>query len=70
MQYALLVANLRKMALLLPLLKIQDNMRDVHVKLNPGLPWQLMFQREEGSFHQQIEQEETSKVLRLGHSVV
>jgi hypothetical protein len=29
-------------------------MHDVHVKLNPGLPWQKHIQQEEYFFHQQI----------------
>jgi len=28
-------------------------MQDVHVKSNPGLPWQRSIQQEEGFFHQQ-----------------
>jgi len=48
-------------------------MQDVHMKLNPGLPWKSSFHEEEGSFYQHIGlkfKEETSKVLRLGYSFV
>ena len=48
-------------------------MQDVHVKLNPGLPWQSSIQREEDYFHQQNElkfKKETSKVLHMEHSFV
>jgi hypothetical protein len=47
-------------------------MQDVHVKLNPRLPWQIGILQED-SFHQQIEfkfTEETSKVLHLEYSFV
>jgi hypothetical protein len=40
--------------------------QDVHVILNPELPWQSSIQQEKGSFHQQIGikfKEEASKVL-------
>jgi len=48
-------------------------MHDVHMKLNPGIPWQSSFQEEEGSFYQHIGlkfKEETSEVLHLGYSFV
>ena len=48
-------------------------MRDVHVKLNPGMSCQMRFQQEGDSFHQQTElkfREETSKVLHLEYSFV
>ena len=46
--------------------------QDVHVKLNPGLPWQKQNLTCRGVFHQQIVlkfKEETSKVLHLEHSI-
>ena len=48
-------------------------MEDVHVKLNPGLPWQSCIQQEEDSFYQQIGlkfEEETNKMLHLEHGFV
>jgi len=48
-------------------------MRNVHVKLNPGMSCQMRFQQEGDSFHQQTElkfREETSKVLHLEYSFV
>jgi len=47
-------------------------MRDVHVRLNPGLSFQMRSQQG-NSFHQQTElkfKEETSKVLDLVYSFV
>ena len=46
-------------------------MKDVHIKLNPGLPLHQQQSKEEGSFHQQIRlifAEETSKILHVGHN--
>ena len=49
-------------------------MEDVHVKLNPGLPWQICIQQEEeDSFYKQIglkSEEETNKMLHLEHGFV
>jgi len=49
-------------------------MQDVHVKLNPGLPWQSSFLQEEGFFHQQIGlknlRKKLAKLLHLEHSFV
>jgi hypothetical protein len=48
-------------------------MQDVHVKLNPELPWQKSSIQQEESFHQQTGlklKEEISKVLHLEHSFV
>jgi len=42
--------------------------QDVHLKLNPALPWQMQLQQEEGSFHQQIGlrfEEVNSKMLHF-----
>jgi len=48
-------------------------MEDVHVKLNPGFPWQNCIRQEEDSFYQQIGlkfEEETNKMLHLEHGFV
>ena len=49
-------------------------MQDVHVKLNPGFPWQSTFLQEEGFFHQQIGlknlRKKLVKLLHLEHSFV
>ena len=48
-------------------------MQNVHVKLNPVLPWQSSFQQQEGCFHQQIGltfKKDASKVQNLEHSYV
>jgi len=48
-------------------------MEDVRVKLNPGLPWQKLHQKEEDSFYQQIGlkfEEETIKMLHLERGFV
>jgi hypothetical protein len=46
---------------------------DVHVKLNPGLPWQQQLQPVEDSLHQQNRltfKEETNEVLHLERNYV
>jgi len=48
-------------------------MDDVHVKLNPGFPWQKLHSAKEESFYQQIGlkfEEETNKMLHLEHGFV
>jgi hypothetical protein len=48
-------------------------MEDVHVKLNPGLPWQKLRSARTRLFYQKngIEfEEETSKMLHLEHGFV
>ena len=48
-------------------------MQDVHVKLNPGLPWQEQHSKGRRLFRQQIGlkfTEETSEVLHLEHNLV
>jgi len=45
----------------------------VHVKLNPGLPWQKLHSARRGHFYQQIGlkfEEETNKMLHLEHGFV
>ena len=47
-------------------------MEDVHVKLNPGLPWQKLHLAKD-SFYQQIGlkfEEEANKMLHLEHDFV
>jgi len=49
-------------------------MEDVHVKLNPGMPWQKLHSaRRKLFFYQQIGlkyEEETNKMLHLEHGFV
>jgi len=48
-------------------------MEDVHVKLNPGFPWQKLHSQEEDSFYQQTRlkfEGETNKMLHLEHGFV
>jgi len=48
-------------------------MEDVHVKLNPGLPWQKPHSARRRLFYQQIGpkfEEETNKMLHLEHGFV
>jgi len=40
---------------------------DVHVKLNPGLPWQIIIQCEEVSLHQQIGLKFKNEISKLLH---